>query len=72
MAYVRVLALIDDLRRLPAETAWVESWETGIARQFIDAGEVLDLLDHASCFELTRAPRPDSRESAWQACNANA
>ena len=39
------------------------AWETGIARQFIDAGEVLDLLDHASCFELTRAPRPESRES---------
>ena len=39
------------------------AWETGIARQFIDAGEVLDLLDHASCFELTRTPRPESRES---------
>jgi len=37
------------------------AWETGIARQFVDADQILDLLDHASFFELTRTPRPESR-----------
>ena len=38
-------------------------WETGIARQFIGADDVLDLLDYASYFELTGTPHPESRES---------
>ena len=39
------------------------AWETGIARQFIGADDVLDLLDYASYFELTGTPHPESRES---------
>ena len=39
------------------------AWETGIARQFIDADDVLRLLDDASYFELTGTPRPERRES---------
>ena len=39
------------------------AWETGIARQFIDADDVLRLLDDASFFELTGTPRPEGRES---------
>ena len=38
------------------------AWETGIARQFIDADDVLGLLDYASYFELTGVPHPESRE----------
>ena len=39
------------------------AWETGIARQFVGADDVLDLLDYASYFELTGTPHPESRES---------
>ena len=51
----RQKALWDNLRP--------HAWETGIARQYIGADDVLDLLDHANYFELTGTPHPESRES---------
>ena len=39
------------------------AWETGIARQFVSAGEVLDLIDSPSYFELLGQPLPESDEA---------
>lgn len=51
----RQKALWDNLRP--------HAWESGIARQFTGADDVLDLLDCASYFELTGTPHPESPES---------
>ena len=51
----RLKALWDNLRPY--------AWETGLARQFVGADDVLALLDYASYFELTGTPHPESRES---------
>ena len=38
-------------------------WETGIARQFVEAGDVLNLLDYPGYFDLLGRPMPESPES---------
>ena len=38
------------------------AWEAGVARQFVSAGEVRDLLDFPSHFELLGRPSPPSTE----------
>ena len=49
MADVRVLALIDDLRRLPAETAWVESKENNTDPNVI--GKLIPALSNSARVE---------------------
>ena len=43
------------------------AWETGSARQFIDADEVLALMDCGSYFDLTGNPLPSSRQGIMEA-----
>lgn len=42
------------------------AWETGIARQFVGMGEVLDLLDYPGYFELLGKPIPEGRDAVLE------
>ncbi len=67
-AYFRIGSATTQLSRFPdwQRALWDKlrphAWERGVARQFVDAGEVLDLLDWASYFALTGMPTPSTPE----------
>ena len=68
-AYVRIgsatprLADHPERQRAIWERLRPQAWETGIARQFVDASEALALLDHPVYFELLGKPIPEGREA---------
>ena len=47
------------------------AWETGIARQFVGIGEVLDLLDHPGYFELLGKPIPEGRDAVLESLESD-
>ena len=53
--------LADDPARYQAliEKIRPYSWESGIAKSYVTAGDVLNFLDHASYFRLTRQTQPE-------------
>ena len=68
-AYIRIgsatprLADHPERQRAIWERLRPQAWETGIARQFVDASEALALLDHPVYFELLGKPIPEGREA---------
>ena len=56
------LAHHPERQRAPWDKLRPYAWETGIARQFVGTGEVLDLLDHPGYFELLGKPIPESMQ----------
>jgi len=46
-------------------------WEQGIARQYADGDEVLNLLDYSQYFRLTRQPLPDNRAGIFDKLGAD-
>ncbi len=46
-------------------------WEQGIARQYADGEEVLNLLDYSQYFRLTRQPLPDNRAGIFDKLEAD-
>ena len=67
-AYVRIgsatprLADHSERQRVLWDSLRPYAWETGIAQQFVSAGEALDLLNSRSYFELLGKPLPESDE----------
>ena len=57
----RLLALIDDLRE-GGESATVESWERTVARQFVAADGVVELLNEPSYYVRVDRPVPTNRD----------
>lgn len=47
------------------------TWEHGIALQYITSDDVLDLLDYAQYFRLTRQPLPDNRHGILERLKAD-
>ncbi|MEA1050998.1 ATP-binding protein [Lamprobacter modestohalophilus] len=47
------------------------TWEQGIAREYATGDEVLDLLDYAQYFRLTRHPLPDNRVGIFERLQAD-
>ena len=47
------------------------AWETGIARQFVGTGEVLDLLDCPGYFELLGKPVPEGRSAVLESLESD-
>lgn len=41
-------------------------WESGVAKQYVTGDEVLNLLDYASYFRLTKQPLPDNRSGIFE------
>lgn len=68
-AYIRIGSATPRLADYPErrKALWSKlgphAWETGIARAFVDADEVIDLLDCRSYFALTGQPEPERREA---------
>jgi ATP-dependent DNA helicase RecG len=48
------------------------NWEKGIARQYVEAGNVLNLLDHTQYFRLLGKPLPDGNQSIMEHLEADA
>lgn len=46
-------------------------WETGIARQFVGIGDVLDLLDYPGYFELLGKPIPAGRDAVLESLESD-
>ena len=59
----RFQRLIDNLRTF--------SWEKGIAKNFIDSNDVLDLLDYPAYFRLTEQGLPDNRDGIFKILEAD-
>lgn len=55
--------LIDSLRPY--------TWEHGIAKQYVTANEVLELIDHTVYFRLTKQPLPDNRIGIFEKLEAD-
>lgn len=47
------------------------TWEHNIAKQYITSDEVLNLLDYASYFRLTKQPLPDNRRGIFEKLQAD-
>lgn len=47
------------------------AWEHGVASQYLTGDEVLDLLDYAQYFRLTRQPLPDNRVGIFERLEAD-
>lgn len=71
-AYIRIGSatprLADHPERLQALWAKLQPymWESGVAAQFVLGDDVLNLLDYASYFDLTRQPLPDNRHGIFE------
>ena len=69
MAYIRIgssttrLSGFPDRQRVLWDKLRPYAWERGVARQFVAADDVLDLLDWASYFALTGMPAPSTPEA---------
>jgi len=59
----RFQKLIDNMRPF--------SWETGIAKSFLDEDVVLDLLDYPAYFKLTGQGLPDNRKGIFERLHAD-
>nr|WP_272876797.1 ATP-binding protein [Neoroseomonas terrae] len=59
----RYQALLSELRPY--------AWESGIALQYITADDVLNLLDYAQYFRLTKQPLPDNRAGILERLTAD-
>ena len=66
-AYLRIGSTTPKLSDYPerlmklAEKIRPYAWENGIAKKFIDADTVLDLIDHQSYFKLTKQTLPETK-----------
>jgi ATP-dependent DNA helicase RecG len=71
-AHIRIGSTTPKLSEFPERySALVEAlrpyaWETGHARSYISADEVLDLLDYSSYFRLVQQPLPDNRAGIFE------
>lgn len=71
-AYVRIGSATPLLSDYPnrLQTLWSKLqsyiWEDAIALQYITSDRVLDIIDYASYFDLTRQPLPDNRAGIFE------
>jgi ATP-dependent DNA helicase RecG len=72
VAYVRLGSATPSLKdHKEVEAAlWAKlrpfAWESGVARSFVGGDEVLDALDYAAYFELTKQRLPDNRAGIFE------
>jgi ATP-dependent DNA helicase RecG len=77
IAYIRIGSATPKLTEYPERYAkLIESlrpyiWEHAIAKQYVSGDEVLDLLDYAQYFRLTRQPLPDNRVGIFERLEAD-
>lgn len=77
IAYIRIGSATPKLADYPERyTKLIEclrpyTWEHGIARRYASGDEVLDLLDYAQYFRLTRHPLPDNRAGIFEHLEAD-
>lgn len=76
-AFIRIGSATPRLSEYPErlKALWAKlqpyAWESGVAAAFATGDEVLEKLDYASYFELTRQPLPDNRAGIFDRLEAD-
>ena len=71
-AYIRIGSATPRLSDHPErlKSLWTKlqpyAWENGVAAQFLTSEEVLERLDYAGYFDLTKQPLPDNRTGVFE------